>query len=67
MGVTNRNNFIMSKLEIKSEIVRRGIKASWIAKKMGVTRGALTNWLNGNHPISEERLEEIVSILNTKF
>ena len=59
-------NITMSDIDkIKKELQNKGIKKSFIAKKVGLTSSEFTHLLNGRNKHQKE-LEEIKRLLNIK-
>lgn len=52
--------------ELKSLIDEQGIRYSFIAKSIGVSKTALSNWLNGLSKIPDVRKSEIMDILRIR-
>lgn len=52
--------------ELKSLIDEQGIRYSFIAKSIGVSKTAVSNWLNGLSKIPEVRQTEIVDIIKNR-
>lgn len=51
-----------------SEIIKeRGLKRSWIADKIGVCPGHLTNMLCGKSTLTKKHTKAINQLLKTKF
>ena len=48
---------------LKRLIDEKGIKQSFIAKKLGVSRALITQWINEGRPIAERHLPELKRIL----
>jgi hypothetical protein len=48
---------------IKEILDERGIRAIWLASKMGVSRQSLGNWLNCKYVMPTTRVEQAKSIL----
>ena len=48
---------------LRAIIQERGIKQTWIAKKMGLTRALINQWSKGSVPIPEKHKEELKRIL----
>jgi len=42
----------------------RGIKQSWLAKKLGVTRESVNHWVKGKNQPGTKNLKKIAEILN---
>lgn len=51
-------------MSLATIIDERGIKRSWIAEKIGVSRSAITRWADGDWPIPPRRAEELAALLN---
>lgn len=48
---------------LKSIIQERGIKQSWIAEKLGVTRALINQWVQGTTPVPDKHKIELKRIL----
>ena len=54
----------MESKELKSHIEQRGIKQSFIAKKLGVSKALVSQWVKGTTPIALSKQIELKSLLN---
>jgi len=63
----NCNYDVTIRENIKSYMKQNGLKMSWLAERLEMTRPVLTNKLNGKQPIRLEELENIEKVLNHKF
>ena len=50
-------------MDFKKRIDERGLKKSWIAKKMGISQTLLSFYLNNDRPIPEDRKNHLTQIL----
>lgn len=48
---------------LRSIIQEKGIKQTWIATKMGLTRALINQWVNGSVPVPEKHRDELKRIL----
>jgi len=54
----------MESKELKEIIESRGIKQTWIAKKLGVSKALVNQWVKNTTPIAENQKIELKSLLN---
>lgn len=54
----------MEARELKSLINNKGIKKSFIAEKLKVSKSLITQWLNGTRPIADKHVIDIKRLLN---
>lgn len=52
--------------EINRAINNLGLKKGFVASKMGISKTALSLWLNGKSKMPESRINQIKAILNLK-
>ena len=50
-----------------AEIKEKGLKRVWIAEKLGICPGHLTNMLKGRNSLGQEYIDELNALLKTKF
>lgn len=53
----------MESKELKQIIESRGIKQTWIAKKLGVSKALVNQWVKDTTPIAEKQKIELKSLL----
>jgi predicted XRE-type DNA-binding protein len=53
-------------MDYKTHIKSRGIKQTWIADKVGVSRAMITMFLNGKANLSPEKRRILDSVLEIK-
>lgn len=53
----------MESKELKQILLDRGIKQTWIAGKLGVTKGLVNQWVKDKTPIAERHQIELKSLL----
>jgi transcriptional regulator with XRE-family HTH domain len=44
----------------------RGIRPSWVARKIGIDPAAVTRWSKGQNPIPQHRLEAMAALLDVE-
>lgn len=54
----------MESKELKQIIESRGIKQTWIAKKLGVSKALVNQWVKDKTPIAENQKIELKSLLS---
>ena len=50
--------------KIREQIDAKGMRKDWLAARLGIAPSTLTKHLNGERPISAERLQRIADILD---
>lgn len=51
-------------MSLATIIDERGLKRSWIAQKIGVSRSAVTRWADGDWPIPPKRAAQLAELLD---
>ena len=54
----------MESKELKQIIESRGIKQTFVAKKLGISKALVNQWMKGHTPIAERHKIELKSLLN---
>lgn len=54
----------METKEFKNAIISRGIKQSFIAKKLGVSKALVNQWMKDKTPIADRHKIELKSLLS---
>lgn len=55
----------MESKELKQIIESRGVKQTFIAKKLGISKALVNQWIKGHTPIAERHKIELKSLLTT--
>lgn len=53
-------------LRLRRYMLATGTQASWLARQIGVTRSAISNWILGYEPMPEGRGEQILVALRER-
>jgi len=65
--VFSKINFTFTAMEaknIRSAIESKGLKKSWVAKKLGVSNALVTKWVNGLTEPNDKHKIELKRLLN---
>jgi plasmid maintenance system antidote protein VapI len=54
----------MSPKQLKFYLEENGVKASWLSKKIGVSKQHMSNYINGRYQLSESKLHRLNKLIN---
>ncbi len=53
-------------MELKEEILKRGLRQDWVAKQLGISKAYLSMILNNKRKISEELKRKLEKVINKR-